>query len=361
MNYDCIHSRISHLPHTWTIDSKEITLDSYYSIIEFLTDHFTFKSTDTGNNKNNPENISYHQSIFHFLLYYAYYPKIPFIMQFQNQFIFGSIYGKNHSNLELSFPLIQDAHYSYNLLDQLIQDSSFNQLLSETNITQILFRDAPEEFIQIHRSSVKNRFEISSVKEINYQIFDINRSLALKGKEFANLRWHLNKFKMGNHTVESVLLSDNMKAVIHLIGKWKKNAITNRGFSFINVHSDKQAARLFSALSKREMRESKPTHPLISDCLFRILKIDGHISSFHLGYPLGIFSKKPVFAHAIGITDVSIPHLAEYAQYDFWKQIQKQGYQFVNDGPSWRSSLEIFKQKFRPISKKRVYYVTIQL
>jgi hypothetical protein len=282
-------------------------------------------------------------------------------MKFQNQFIFGSIYGKNHSNLELSFPLLQNAQCSYNLLEQLMLDSSFKQLLSEANIAQILFRDVPDEFIRIHRSSAKNRFEISSVKEINYQIFDINRSLDLKGKEFANLRWHLNKFKKGNHTVESVLLPEHMKAVIHLIGKWKKNAIDKRGFSFINVHSDKQAARLFSAFSKKEIEEQKHKQPNLSDGLFRILKIDGHISSFHFGFPLGIFSKKPVFAHAIGITDVSIPHLAEYAQYDFWKQIQKQGYGFVNDGPSWRSSLEVFKKKFSPISKKRLYYVTIKL
>ena len=291
MNYDHILSQISQLPHTWSIDSKDITLDSYYSIIEFLKHNYTFKSTDLENNTNTP-NMFYHQSIFHFLLYYAYYPKIPFIMQFQNQLIFGSIYGKNHSNLELSFPLLKDAQYSYNMLDQLMLDSSFKQLVSEVNINQILFRDAPDEFIQIHRSSTKNRFAISSVKEINYQIFDINRSLALKGKEFANLRWHLNKFKKGKHSVETVVLPKYLKAVIHLIGDWKKNAIAKRGFSFINIHSDKQAARLFSKIPKTEIEESKHNYPNISDCLFRILKIDGHISSFHFGFPLGIFQKK---------------------------------------------------------------------
>ena len=361
MNFDQIRSQISCIPNTWTIDSKNISLDSYYSILKFFKNNHILTSNNTSNKTTLPEHIPYHQSIFHFLLYYAYYPKIPFIMRFQNQFMFGSIYGKNHSNLELSFPLLHHAQSTLKLLDQLIHDASFNHLLSEANITQVLLRDAPDELIQNQRSStIKNVFEQSSIKEINYQTYDMNRSLELKGKEFANLRWHLNKFQKENHTVESVFLSDYLKAVIHLIGSWKKNAIAKRGFSFINVHSDKQAARLFSTSTKIETQDSKHKHPLVSDCLFSVLKVDGHIRSFHLGYPLGIFSKKPVFAHAIGITDVSIPHLAEYAQYDFWKQIQKQGYRYVNDGPSWRSNLEIFKQKFRPIHRKRFYYVTLQ-
>ena len=341
--------------------STKITLDSYYTILEFLHDQFKCTLKETPKNPNCLENISYHQSIFHFLLYYAYYPKIPFIMHFQDQLLFGAIFGKNHSKLELSFPLLQDTQCSFNLLDQFVNDASIEHLLSNANITQVIFRDAPDEFVQkLRLSQSKRKLEIKSVKEINYQTYDINRSLSLKGNEFANLRWHLNKFKKGKHTVESVVLSDHLKAVIHLIGAWKKNAITKRGFSFVNVQSDKQAARLFSTIAIKELNESNNNHPLVSDCLWSVLKIDGHIRSFHLGFPLGIFSKKPVFAHAIGITDLSIPHLAEYAQYQFWQQIRKQGYQFVNDGPSWRSSLELYKLKFRPIHKKRFYYVTFQ-
>jgi hypothetical protein len=349
------------MPNTWTEDSKNISLQSYFSILKFLKKNDIFTSNEKCNNRDYPEKSPYHQSLIYFLLYYAYYPKIPFIIQYNNHLVFGSIYGRNHTNLELSFPLLQDSQSILDILHQLMHDLSFKTILEEANISQILLRDAPDEFIQNYRSlNIKNEFEISSIKEINYQTYKITRSLHLKGKEFANLRWHINKFKKDNHTIESVFLSGYEKAVIHLIGAWKKNAVAKRGFSYINVRSDKQAVRLFSSSEKIKNKKSKK-NPVISDCIIRVLKIDGHIKSFHLGYPLGIFSKKKVFAHAIGINDISIPHLAEYAQYDFWKQIQKIGYEFVNDGPSWRSSLEVFKQKFRPIGKKRYYYVTLQL
>ena len=362
LNYEHIRSEISCIPNTLIIDSKNISINSYSTIQQFIKNFHTNTLYKKNNKSIIPENIPYHQSILHFLLYYAYYPKIPFIMEFNNHLVFGSIFGKNHSNLELSFPLLQDGHSIINLINELIHDSLFRNKLKEANITKVFLRDVPDEFIQCQRSSkIKNTYEISSIKEINYQIYDIARSLMLKGKEFANLRWHLNKFQKENHTIESVYLSDHEKSVIHLIGAWKKNAISNRGFSFINVQSDKQAARLFHTLSKRENQESKNKNPFITDCIIRVLKIDGHIRSFHLGYPLGIFSNKQVYAHAIGITDLSIPHLAEYVQYDFWKTIQKKGYAFVNDGPSWRSSLEVFKQKFRPMCKKRYYYVTLRL
>lgn len=97
------------------------------------------------------------------------------------------------------------------------------------------------------------------------------------------------------------------------------------------------------------------------DILARILKIDGKIAAVNIGYSLGIFSHQNVFAHAIGISDLSIAHLAEFAQYDFWKQVHQAGYQYINDGPSWRRSLEVYKSKFRPIAKKRYYWATLSL
>ena len=252
--------------------------------------------------------------------------------------------------------------YSDSIKTQLrsfLMDSSFNSLIKQANIKQILVRDIFDQLAHnLRASNLSMPFQLSSLREIQYQTYYLEKTVAKKGKEFANLRWHLNKFKRNNHIVESVPLSTNIKPVIHLIGSWKKNAIKHRGFSYINVRSDKQAARLFN---KKFESTDYTEQPSLSDCIARVLKVDGQIKSFNFGYPIGIFSRKNVFAHAIGIADLSIPHLAEYAQYDFWKLIKKSGYHFVNDGPSWKSSLETYKQKFRPMVKKRYYYAFLKL
>ena len=246
------------------------------------------------------------------------------------------------------------------VIETLLADEHFKLFLEEINISTILFRDAPDGIVQQLRSSDEfGVFHLGSIKEINYQIYGVKRTLAHIGKQYANLRWHLNKFKKDKHRIESVPLQENKKAVIHLIGSWKKKAIEQRGFSFINVRSDKLAAELFDS-SKQITNNKEILIPQVSDCLSRVLKVDGQIRSFQFGFPLGIYEKQNVFAHAIGITDLSIPHLAEYAQYNYWMQIHKQGYAYVNDGPSWKSSLEVFKQKFRPIAKKRTYYLGLK-
>ena len=109
------------------------------------------------------------------------------------------------------------------------------------------------------------------------------------------------------------------------------------------------------------MKEQNNDKISSKDVLSRVLKIDGKIASFNLGYPLGLNEKTNVFAHAIGIADITIQRLAEYAAIDFWKIVKNQGYKYINDGPTWRKGLVDFKKKFGAINRKRYYWATISI
>lgn len=367
MKYHPIILRLEHTPHVWSLNSKENSIESIRSLNQFIIEEAKgnqFLRKDNTSIWSESSNIPYHQSLFHFFLYYTYSPKIPFVIINDDSFFFGSFYGRNHASMELSFPLVNDHNSISHELDVLLNHSSFTDILKENKIKQVLLRDIPETLVSNLRNSADSvSFRLHSLKEILYRTYDVNKTIQKTGKEYANLRWHLNKFKKDNHSIDRFTLSEQAKPVVHLIGSWKKMAIKHRGFSYINVNSDKHAVRLFSkdldknGASDPLMRRS----PKVTDCISQVLSVDGRIASFNFGYPLGIFKKQSVFAHAIGITDVSIPHLAEYAQYEFWKDIQKNGYSFINDGPSWKSSLETYKRKFGPISKKRYYYATINI
>jgi hypothetical protein len=363
LNYDEVLSRLISIQDIWTFDSRSITSETFDSLQHFLKKQKTIHSEQIKSETFGAINIAYHQSIIHFLLYYAYYPKIPFIISKKNQLVFGSFYGKNYNKIELSFPEILNSESIISQLNLILSLSSFQKLLQDAHVNQVLLRDVTDEMA--HNLRFSENFlpwQLSSLREISYKIYNVKKTLNKKGKQFANLRWHLNKFHNENHAIESVSLHDHVKPVIHLIGSWKRNAIQKRGFSFINVRSDKQAARLFGSISINNRKNFEDScRSIANDCIIRVLKIDGKIRSFNFGYPLGVYSKQNVFAHAIGISDLSIPHLAEYAQYDFWKQIHKEGYGFVNDGPSWKTSLEVYKQKFRPIDKRRYYFTNLKI
>jgi len=363
MHYTRLQSRLTELPNVWSSDIKYLNIESFNSLQSFLSNTSFLSLNKQKNGKKPSDQIPYQQSVFHFFLYYAYYPKIPFAIKENNQLLFGSFYGKNHQSIELSFPFIPDGLQAINYLEHLFYHTEFGSLLKKENIKQILLRDCSEELVKVMTRYTEDfSFKLNSLREIYYQTYDLDQTLGKTGKNFSNLRWHLNKFHRAGHKMEVVDLADYVKPVIHLIGSWKKNAVKKRRFSYVNLRSDKLAARLFSQVSTvlQDCKYSSNSVS-VSDCVSRVLKVDGRIASFNFGYPLGLLQKENVFAHAVGITDLSIPHLAEYAQYDFWKQIQKKGYSFVNDGPSWRNSLEVYKQKFRPIEKNRYYYVTLNI
>lgn len=360
LNANEIKRNLNDSPSIWVYKRKNNLFESIQSLYEYISNNNYFQNL-TQNYQSDSSEIPYNQSLFHFILYFTYYPKISFVFSSNHLLVFGSFYGKNLSRVELSFPIINNHEKFIKDLDWLISTSSLGSILKRANISKILLRDIPDEFIsQIRRINHFSSFHLTSLKELYYQTYDLTITLKKTGKQFSNLRWHLNKFNKSNHTLETVPLSNNIKEVIHLIGSWKRKAIKKRGFSFINLDSDKLAARLFGKYQKiNKNNNSSNFIPLPADCLSRVLKVDGEVKSFNFGYPLGIKTTKNTFAHAIGISDISVPHLAEYAQYDFWKQIQTKGYSFINDGPSWKKSLEIYKQKFRPLHKKRYYFITL--
>lgn len=325
---------------------------SYNSLINFLD------SLEKDTIKLKPEEVSYNRSINHFLLYYSYYPKFPFIFSKNNSLFFSSFTNRNFDKIELSIPLFEEASDSLEDLFKFLRNKDFSNILKKQNIKEIILRDIDDDFINALKE--KKIFEINSLKEINYSVYNVNETIELKGSDFSNLRWHLNSFRKEKHKIEKIPLKKSITPVIHLIGKWRKNAINKRDFSYINMKSDKLGARFFGKYDKKSYEKNNKIVDF-SDVVSSVLKVDGKIASFNLGFPLGIYKKQTVFAHAIGICDLSIPHLAEFSQHLFWKKIQKLGYKYVNDGPTWKKDLMIYKDKFKPINKKRFYWATLKI
>ena len=301
---------------------KDNTIDknSVLSIFSFLKD-YSFQNQD------------YNSSIFHFLQYYCYKPKIPFLYKTDNSVFFSCFSSKKFNELIVSIPFFISRKKA---ILELIE------FLKKIDTNNILIRDIDDDFLNILNYELGKKFKIKSLKEIYYANYDIDKTLKLIGNNFSNLRWHLNSFNKAEHKIEFLDLKDNIKEVIHLIGKWRSKTIKERGFSFIDVRSYKMAANYFG---KHDFE----------DVFSSVLKIDGVVSAFNLGYKIG----PDIFAHSVGICDISIPHLAEFSQYEFWQKIRNHGFKYVNDGPTWRKSLGEFKNKFKPISKKRYYWLNI--
>ncbi|MEF8879612.1 MAG: phosphatidylglycerol lysyltransferase domain-containing protein [Candidatus Thermoplasmatota archaeon] len=346
---------LSQMDDIWQPRKKRIDVERISSLYSFLKK----KKEKHGLNLNDlsVEKIPYNTSLLHFLLYYTSYPKYPFVVVKDGNIIFFALSGKHYNNLHVSLPVTSTPYSALDQLNQTLSHPSFINLLKKCQVEQILLRDIDDDFVNLLREN-KYSFNLKSLRELNYSVYNLENTLDLSGNEFKNLRWHLNRFKKDDHKVEIVPLDDTTKPVVHLIGEWRKKSIEERDFSFVDVRSDKLAARFFGRLEEFNYEDEEIIGP--EHVISRVLKVDGNIASFNLGFPLGVFKKQKVFAHAVGISDLSIPHLAEYAQYDFWKQIRKAGYRFVNDGPTWKDSLETYKDKFRPIEKKRFYWANLK-
>ena len=336
----------------WFLKKEPEKSSSFNSLITYL------KKTKKNEIKLKPEKVAYNKSINHFLLYYSYYPKFPFIISKNNSLFFSSFTNRNFDKIELSIPFFKKPSDSLEDLFSFLKNTDFSNFLKKKNIKKITLRDIDDDFINVLKE--KKIFEINSLREINYSVYNVNETLALKGSEFSNLRWHLNSFKKEKHIVEEIPLNKSVKPVIHLIGKWRKDAIKKRDFSYVNMKSDKLGARFFSNYNKKSYEKNNEIVDF-SNTVSSVLKVEGKIASFNLGFPLGIFEKQTVFAHSIGICDLSIPHLAEFSQYHFWKKIKKFGYKYINDGPTWKKDLMTYKDKFRPINKKRYYWATLKI
>lgn len=309
-------------------------------------------------------NNTYQSSLYHFLLYYCSRSQPVFFTVFNRTLFYGMILGKNSCALHLCSPSYASAEHLISDAFHLIENKLISKVINTFRITSITLRDVDDSVVTLLRNNIqKYPIHITSIKRIPYAIYDLQKTLPLKGKEFSNIRWHLNKFNRANHTIKIRSAKNIEKPLLHLIGKWRRQAIHKRGFSFADVTSDKYGAHLLESISNASLDVRNDDCRFINhnNLFYRILEIDNQISSFHLGYQLGFLRHSDMCAHAIGITDLSIPHLAEYAQIDFWTYMANKGIRYVNDGPSWRKSLEIFKQKFRPIEKQNSYWINISL
>lgn len=369
-----IKNALDSMQDTWHLDnqSRDIsTLNNFVQLIDKKMEKYKDLSTEKIDKKNMivKYEIPYNASPFHFFLYYAYPPNIPFVVFGKECIIFGSFIGRRHNELFLSIPIYKDYNSAILELNNFLSNS-IEILIKNLNIKTVILRDIDEKFAELLKKRENNdnsdKFILKSLKEMKYSIYDIERTLKLHGKTFHNLRWHYNYFKRGNHKIESIPLKEAEKNVIHLIGEWRRIALKQRKFSYANVGSDIFGAKLFgdSKFNREKsyhMSEISKDKISSNDVLTRVLKIDGKIYSFNLGYPLGLNKKSKVFAHAIGIADITVQGLAEYAAIDFWKYVKKQGYKYINDGPTWRKGLADFKDKFVPIDKKRYYWATLSL
>ena len=361
--FESIKNSLKKIPGLWFLEEDKLNINSIKSLYNFL-DNINRRNKNFLGSDIKPLEINYNNSIFHFLIYYCYYPKIPFVFIYKDVIIFGHFDEKKKDTLTISFSNYSNIKTCFETLDYLFSNKYFKKILDENKINSLLLRDIDDNFVNFLKENKQLlAYDIDSMKELYYRFYDLKETVKLKGNDFSNLRWHLNCFKKQNHDIEIVDLKNNVKSVIHFIGKWRSNAINNRNFSFIDVRSDKMGAKIFGCEIYKSNKFFDEYNTIIhpNNVISRVLKINGKVSAFNLGFALGIFNKKNVFAHVIGLSDISISHLSEFAQYDFWENVFNNGYEFVNDGPSWRSNLTFYKDKFRPFDKKRFYWANIKI
>jgi hypothetical protein len=181
-------------------------------------------------------------------------------------------------------------------------------------------------------------------KQFRYLIYNVESISDLSGGSWKNVRQKLTKFKREHGKVRIDMLSKaNREKVVHFISSWRREALNERGFSYAQVEKAKFAARYYS--------DKMDT----SQIWAYVYYIEGRVSGFQLLYRLG----PNAAANPIGLADISIDGMAEYSQVHAWTEAAGHGLIYINDGPSWRRSLEQFKSKFNPISEQLVFEFTI--
>jgi hypothetical protein len=288
------------------------------------------------------------------------HPNISFIIVNNKTMFFCVFIGNYYKSLHISSPLFFSYKSILKDLNNLFNDKHFKSLINCFKIKSIILRDINNDLLNAMKQTIyKYSFNIENFKEIPYAIYNLRKTLTLGGTQFSNIRWHINKFEKNNYHIEIIDLFDDevdlKKELLHLIGDWRRHAIHIRGFSFSDVRSDKFGVKLIPVIMG--LQKKYKTNFIDPDlCLSRVIKINGKVSSFHFGYSIGIGKKTNTFAHSIGITNLSVKHLSEYAQLNFWRYVFNNNFEFVNDGPSWRKTLEIYKCKFRPIEIQKTYW-----
>ena len=186
---------------------------------------------------------------------------------------------------------------------------------------------------------IANQLKGVKKKQFRYFIYDTAEIGDLSGQKWKNVRQKLTKFEKENRSVKVEKLdADNSEKVVHLISSWRKEALTERGFSYTQVEKAKFAARYYT-----DKVDNKKIWAYV-------YFVGGRTAGFELLYRLG----ENFAANPIGFAEISIDGLAEYAQVHAWREVAKSGIRYVNDGPSWRRSLEAYKKKFNPTLQQLV-------
>jgi hypothetical protein len=186
---------------------------------------------------------------------------------------------------------------------------------------------------------IANELKGVKKKQFRYFIYDLDELGELSGQKWKNVRQKLTKFEKDNRSVRvEELDSDNSENVVHLISSWRKEALMIRGFSYTQVEKAKFAARYYA-----DKIDNK-------NIWAYVYIVGGKTAGFELLYRIG----RDAAANPIGFTELAIDGLAEYAQVHAWQEVAKSGIRYVNDGPSWRRSLEAYKRKFNPITEQLV-------
>jgi hypothetical protein len=197
--------------------------------------------------------------------------------------------------------------------------------------------------------TIKAQIAIKKIKSFEYYIYDLDESLDLKGNKWRNVRQKFNTFQKNHPKVKSTpLTTENSKKVLHFISAWRTDTAATRGFSYVDIDKNKAAARHYQNKIDHEGLWAKAYY------------IHGNVEAFQLLYriltPAG---SESAGAHAIGMANNRIPGLSEYSQIDIWRQLGQKGIRYVNDGPSWRTGLKRYKQKFNPCGVQKVYECTV--
>lgn len=184
------------------------------------------------------------------------------------------------------------------------------------------------------------KLETKNIKQFNYWIYDLDTLNDLCGVKWKNVRQKISKFEKNYPKLKIERLNtNNCEDVIHFIGIWRRTLLSRRGLSYSNIEKNKFAAQYYA--KKNDFDNIWST----------VYRLSGRVVAFQLLYRL----EPKVAAHAIGLTDTSIPGLSEATQVNIWGKLYGSGIRYINDGASWRPGLERYKQKFNPISAQRVF------
>ena len=212
-----------------------------------------------------------------------------------------------------------------------------------------ILKDISDNQIQIVclPPKVANRLQDWKRKQFRYLVFDVDDMEGLAGQKWKNVRQKVSRFERDNRSIRVESLSErNSGKVVHFISKWRREALDTRGFSYAQVDKARFAAKFYADRINRYHDQKKPDQKIWAYVYF----VGGRVSAFQVLYRLGERSA----ANPVGMADTHIYGLAEYSQVHAWTQAQLNGIKYINDGPSWRRSLEAYKRKFNPVGEQLV-------